>query len=49
MPVWEEKGIQKPVYYANKVLHDANMRYIKIEKVALALVNVVGKLKLYFQ
>jgi hypothetical protein len=47
--VWEEKGIQKPVYYANKFLHDAEMRYMRIEKIALTLVSDARKLKLYFQ
>jgi hypothetical protein len=47
--VWKEKGIQKPVYYANKFLHDAEMRYMRIEKIALTLVSDARKLKLYFQ
>jgi len=37
------------MYYTSKVLHYIEARYIKIEKVALALVSATRKLKLYFQ
>jgi len=47
--VQEEGKEQKPVYFTNKVLHGAEVRYQKIEKVALALVSSAWKLRPYFQ
>jgi len=47
--VQEEGKEQKPVYFTNKVLHRAEVRYQKIEKVALALVSSARKLRPYFQ
>ena len=40
---------QKPVYYVSRVMADAETRYSKIEKTALALRNAAQKLRLYFQ
>ncbi|KAK3037306.1 hypothetical protein RJ639_032068 [Escallonia herrerae] len=34
----EEDGVQKPIYYVNKVLQDVETRYPKIDKIALALI-----------
>ncbi|XP_073138852.1 uncharacterized protein [Henckelia pumila] len=39
----------KPVYYISRNLHGAELRYTKIEKLALALVTVARKLRPYFQ
>ncbi|KAK2998129.1 hypothetical protein RJ639_025190 [Escallonia herrerae] len=36
--VREEDGLQKPIYYVTKVLQDVETRYLKIDKVALALI-----------
>jgi hypothetical protein len=47
--VREDEGIQRPVYYSNWTLHDVEIRYLKVEKVALALVRASRKLKPYFQ
>jgi hypothetical protein len=47
--VQEEGKEQKPVYFTSKVLHGAELRYQKIEKVALALLSSARKLRPYFQ
>ncbi|XP_074360752.1 uncharacterized protein LOC141700998 [Apium graveolens] len=47
--VKEEKKLQKPVYYASKVLHGAELNYSTTEKFALALITALRKLKPYFQ
>jgi len=47
--VREDEGIQRLVYYSNWTLHDVEIRYLKVEKVALALVRASRKLKPYFQ
>ena len=38
-----------PIYFINKTLHGAEIRYQKLEKVALALVFVAQHLRQYFQ
>ncbi|XP_073119762.1 uncharacterized protein [Henckelia pumila] len=38
----------KPVYYISRTLHGAELRYTKIEKLALALVIAARKLRPYF-
>ncbi|XP_077232485.1 uncharacterized protein LOC143869813 [Tasmannia lanceolata] len=45
----EEHNQQKPIYYVSKVLHDAETRYQRIEKLAYALVMAARKLRPYFQ
>ncbi|GKV48819.1 hypothetical protein SLEP1_g55610 [Rubroshorea leprosula] len=47
--VREEGKQQKPVYYTSSVLHGAEIRYSIAEKVALAIVTLARKLRLYFQ
>ena len=47
--VREEERIQKPVYYASRVLRGAEERYPPMEKLAFALVTAACKLKPYFQ
>ena len=47
--VREEEKVQKPVYYASRVLRGAEERYPPMEKLAFALVTAVRKLKPYFQ
>ncbi|KAM1027035.1 hypothetical protein ACFX2A_040848 [Malus domestica] len=42
-------NVERPVYYANKALQDAETRYSNIEKLALALVMSARKLRPYFQ
>ena len=45
----EEEKVQKPVYYASRVLRRAEGRYLPMEKLAFALVTAARKLKPYFQ
>ncbi|XP_077251775.1 uncharacterized protein LOC143890999 [Tasmannia lanceolata] len=45
----EDSGQQKPVYYVSRILHDAELRYHRIEKIAYTLVMVARKLRPYFQ
>jgi len=47
--VQEVRKEQRPVYFTSKVLHGAEVRYQKIEKVALALISSARKLRPYFQ
>ena len=41
--------MQQPVYYIRKTLIDAEMRYLPLEKLVLALVHTTRKLPHYFQ
>ncbi|XP_077214758.1 uncharacterized protein LOC143849580 [Tasmannia lanceolata] len=45
----EEYHQQKPIYYVSKVLHDAETRYQRVEKLVYALVMAARKLRPYFQ
>ncbi|KAK2998181.1 hypothetical protein RJ639_023719, partial [Escallonia herrerae] len=47
--VSEDDGLQKPIYYVSKVLQDVETRYLKIDKVALALIISARRLRPYFQ
>ena len=43
-----DNGIQQPVYYVNKSLNEANVCYLPLEKVILAMVHATRKLPHYF-
>ena len=45
----DDNGLQKPVYYVSKSLHKAEVRYLPLEKVILAVVHAMRKLPHYFQ
>ena len=45
----EEEGVQKLVYFVSKALHEAEERYLPIEKLAFTLVMASRKLQPYFQ
>ena len=45
----EDSGIQRPVYYVSKSLHEAEVRYLSLEKAILAVVHATQKLPHYFQ
>ena len=47
--VREENKVKKPVYYASRALHDAEERYLPMEKLTFTLVTATRKLKPYFQ
>ena len=44
----DDNGLQKPVYYVSKLLHEAEVRYLPLEKVILAVVHATRKLPHYF-
>ena len=44
-----DSGIQRPVYYVNKSLNEADVRYLPLEKTILAVVHATRKLPHYFQ
>ena len=42
-------GVQRPVYYVSKSLHETEVRYLPLEKAILAVVLGTRKLPHYFQ
>ena len=44
-----QEGMQRPIYYINKMLVDVKTRCLPLEKLALALVYATRKLPHYFQ
>ncbi|XP_030958425.1 uncharacterized protein LOC115980302 [Quercus lobata] len=44
-----DDGIQQPVYYVSKSLHEAEVRYLPLEKAILVVVHTTQKLPHYFQ
>ena len=42
-------GVQRPVYYVSKSLHEAEVHYLPLEKTILAVVHATRKLPYYFQ
>ena len=47
--IQEDNGLQRPVYYISKSLHEAEIRYAPLEKAILAVVHASRKLPHYFQ
>ena len=45
----EDSGIQRPIYYVSKSLHEVEVRYLPLEKAILAMVHATRKLPHYFQ
>ena len=44
-----DSGIQKPVYYVSKSLHEAKVHHLPLENAILAMVHATHKLPHYFQ
>ena len=44
-----DSGVQRPVYYVSKSLHEAEVRYLTLENAILAVVHATRKLPHYFQ
>ena len=44
-----DNGVQRPVYYVSKFLHEAKVCYLTLEKAILAVVHATYKLPHYFQ
>ena len=47
--MWDDDGVQRPVYYVSKSLYEAEIRYLPLERVILAVVHATWKLLHYFQ
>jgi len=45
----DDNDVQRPVYYVSKSLHEAEVRYLSLEKAILAVVHATCKLPHYFQ
>ena len=45
----DDNGLQRSVYYVSKSLHEAEVRYLPLEKVILTVVHATRKLPHYFQ
>jgi len=43
-----DNGVQQPVFYMSKSLHEAEIRYLPLEKAILAVVQAIWKLPHYF-
>ena len=44
-----DDGVQRPVCYVNKLLHEAEVRYLLLEKAVLVVVHATYKLPRCFQ
>ena len=44
-----DNDVQQPVYYVSKLLHEAEIRYLPLEKAILVIVQATRKLPHYFQ
>ena len=47
--IQDDNGLQKPIYYMSKSLHEAEVKYLLLEKAILAMVHATQKLPYYFQ
>ena len=45
----DDNGLQRPIYYMSKSLHEAEVKYLPLEKAILAVVHATRKLPHYFQ
>ena len=44
-----DNGVQRPVYYVSKLLHEADVHYLPLKKAILSVVHATRKLSHYFQ
>ena len=47
--IWVDDGVQRLVYYVNKSLHEAKVRYLPLERVIMTVMHAIQKLPHYFQ
>ena len=47
--IWVDSGIQRPVYYISRSLHEVEIHYLSLEKTILVVVHATRKLPYYFQ
>ena len=45
--IQDDNGVQKPVYYISKSLHEAKFRYLPLERAILVVVHATRKLPHY--
>ncbi|XP_030970621.1 uncharacterized protein LOC115991003 [Quercus lobata] len=45
----EDSDVQRPIYYVSKSFHEAEVRYLSLEKAILVVVHATRKLPHYFQ
>ena len=44
-----DSGVQRSIYYVSKLLHEAEVSYLPLEKAILAIMHTTRKLPHYFQ
>ena len=44
-----DSGVQRPVYYVSKSLHEVEVCYLPLQRFVLAVVHITRKLPHYFQ
>ena len=44
-----DNGVQRPVYYVSKLLHEVDVHYLPLKKAILSVVHATRKLPHYFQ
>ena len=44
-----DSGVQRPIYYVSKSLHEAEIRYLPLKNAIFAVVYAMRKLPHYFQ
>ena len=49
VPIQVDNGVQRPVYYVSKSLHEAKIHYLPLKKAILAVAHATRKLPYYFQ
>ena len=45
--IWVDDGVQRLIYYVSKQLHEAEVRYLPLEKAILAVVHATQELSHY--
>ena len=46
--IWDDSGVQRPIYYVSKSLHENEVRHLPLERAILAVVHATRKLPHYF-
>ena len=47
--IYVDSGMQRPIYYVSKSLHEAEVRYLPLKKAIFAVMHGTHKLTHYFQ
>ena len=47
--IYVDNGVQRPIYYVSKSLHEVEVRYLPFKKAILAVMHGTHKLPHYFQ